>query len=295
MLERGYLMPPDYKHTGVEDPTIIEERIVMPSTLETIDEAFAQHIDEKLNIFSTTNKGWKKVPVVWLSAERSYQIKNNKNLRDSNGSVILPVMTIERTSVVKDPTKKGIFYGNIPPVNDKQGGSVVIARKINQDKTSNFANADAYRTRGQINFPRPNKKVVYQTVTIPMPVYIEINYSIILRTEHQQQMNEIITPFITKTGGINYFVFGKDQHSYEAFIQQDFSQENNIASLEMEERIYQTKVDIKVLGYIIGQDKNQDQPKIVVRENAVEAKMPRERVQLGDIPDHGEKDIFYRE
>ena len=108
-------------------------------------------------------------------------------------------------------------------------------------------------------------------------------------------MNEIITPFITKTGGINYFVFGKDQHSYEAFIQQDFSQENNIASLEMEERIYQTKVDIKVLGYIIGQDKNQDQPKIVVRENAVEAKMPRERVQLGDIPDHGEKDIFYRE
>ena len=288
-------MPPDYKHTGVEDPTIIEERIVMPSTLETIDEAFAQHIDEKLNIFSTTNKGWKKVPVVWLSAERSYQIKNNKNLRDSNGSVILPVMTIERTSVVKDPTKKGIFYGNIPPVNDKQGGSVVIARKINQDKTSNFANADAYRTRGQINFPRPNKKVVYQTVTIPMPVYIEINYSIILRTEHQQQMNEIITPFITKTGGINYFVFGKDQHSYEAFIQQDFSQENNIASLEMEERIYQTKVDIKVLGYIIGQDKNQDQPKIVVRENAVEAKMPRERVQLGDIPDHGEKDIFYRE
>ena len=288
-------MPPDYDYTGVEDPKIVEERIVMPSTLETIDEAFFEYVDQKLNIFSTTNKGWKKVPAIWLSAERSYQIKNNKNLRDSNGSIILPVMTIERTSVAKDPQRKGIYYGNIPPVNDEKGGSIVIARKINQDKTSNFANADAYRRRSQINFPMPNNKVVYQTVTIPMPVYIDINYSITLRTEHQQQMNEIVTPFITKTGGINYFTFGKNQHSYEAFIQQEFSQENNVASLESEERIYQTKVDIKVLGYIIGQDKNQDQPKIVVRENAVDNKMPRERVMVGDIPERKIKGSFYRE
>tara|TARA_Y100000034_G_C6888557_1_gene408359 strand:+ start:978 stop:1844 length:867 start_codon:yes stop_codon:yes gene_type:complete len=288
-------MPPDYGYTGVKDSKIIEERIVMPSTLETIDEAFFDYIDQKINIFSTTNKGWKKVPTIWLSAERSYQIKNNKNLRDSNGSIILPVITIERTAVVKDPQRKGIYYGNIPPVNDEKGGSIVIARKINQDKTANFANADALRTRKQINFPRPNNKVVYQTVTMPMPVYIDINYSLTLRTEHQQQMNEIVTPFITRTGGINYFTFGKDQHSYEAFIQQDFSQENNVASLEVEERIYLTKVDIKVLGYIIGQDKNQEQPKIVVRENAVDYKMPRERVMVGDIPTHSTKGPFYRE
>jgi hypothetical protein len=288
-------MAPKYDYTGVEDPSIIEERIVMPSTLETIDESFFEYVDQNLNIFSTTNKGWKKVPVIWLSAERSYQIKNNKNLRDKNGSIILPAITVERTSMVKDPSKKGTYYGNIPPVNDEKGGSIVIARKINQDKTSNFANADARRTRGQINFPRPNKKVVYQTVTMPMPVYLDITYSLTLRTEHQQQMNEIVTPFITKTGGINYFAFGKDQHQYEGFIQQDFSQENNVASLEVEERMYQTKIDIKVLGYIIGQDKNQEQPKIVVRENAVEYKMPRERVMLGDIPEHSSKGPFYRE
>jgi len=292
-------MAPKYDHTGIEDTSIIEERIIMPSSLETIDETFLKHIDQRMNIFSTTNKGWVKVPVLWLSAERANQIKNKKELRDSNGSIILPVITIERTSVVKDPEKKGIFYGNIPPAGDKKGGSITIARKINQDKTSNFANADSYRTRGQINFPRPNKKVVYETVTIPMPVYIDITYSIILRTEYQQQMNEIITPFITKTGGINYFVFGEDDHRYEAFIQQDFSQENNVSTLEAEERIYQTKVEIKALGYLIGEGKNQEQPKIIVRENAVDVKMPRERVITKDSPeavhiDSG-KESFYRE
>ena len=110
-------------------------------------------------------------------------------------------------------------------------------------------------------------------MTIPMPVYLEITYSLFLRTEYQQQMNEIVTPFITRTGGVNYFVFKKDGHSYEAFIQQDFTQDNNVASLEAEERKYQTKIDIKVLGYIIGEDKNQEQPKIVVRENALDYKM----------------------
>ena len=33
-------MPNDKDHTGVDDPSIVEERIITPSTLETIDEAF---------------------------------------------------------------------------------------------------------------------------------------------------------------------------------------------------------------------------------------------------------------
>ena len=57
--------------------------IVPPSTLETIDAAVVQHIKEKLNLFATTNKGWKKVPVLWVAPERSYQRKKNKNLRNA--------------------------------------------------------------------------------------------------------------------------------------------------------------------------------------------------------------------
>jgi hypothetical protein len=59
--------------------------------------------------------------------------------------------------------------------------------------------------------------------------------------------------------------------------------------------MYQADINIKVLGYIIGEDKNQEQPKIVIRENAVEAKMPRERVMTGDEPEHIDKRGFYRE
>ena len=285
-------------YMGIDDPSIIEERIITPSTLESIDAAFFKHIDEKFNIHCETNKGFKKTPLLWMSAERAFQIKNNREARNERDALILPVVTVRRTSVIKDPARKGIFYGNIPPVDDPQGGSIVVARRINQEKTKNFANADAYKyAHGgshQINFPTRNKKVVYRSISVPMPTYITINYDVVLTGQYQQQMNQMVTPFISKTGGINTFIITRDDHMYEAFIQQDFSQNNNVASMGEDERSYQTTVSIEVLGYLIGEDVNQDQPKIVVRENAVEVKMPREHVIMGDIPSQIGKRGFYR-
>ena len=45
-----------------------------------------------------------------------------------------------------------------------------------------------------------------ETITIPVPVYVEVTYSIRLRAEYQQQINEMLTPFLVKTGQINQFI-----------------------------------------------------------------------------------------
>jgi len=281
----------------------------MPSTLETIDYAVHNWLNEELDIHTTTNKGWKKVPIIWATAERAIQSKEDNTLRDQDGTLIFPRIIIDRTSVVKDLAKKGSVWGNIQRINDEKGGSITIARRIKQDKTSNFANADSRRLRGgvagnkQSTYPKrdslgrliENKKIVYETITMPLPVYLDITYSIIIKTEYQQQMNDLVTPFMTKTDGLNYFVMKNENHMYEAFIQGDVGLDNNIASMETEYRKYESKIDVKVLGYINGEDKNAEQPKIVIRENAVEVKFPRERVVFGDIPEHIDKRGFYKE
>ena len=46
------------------------------------------------------------------------------------------------------------------------------------------------------------------------------------------------------------------------------------------------QINFRVIGYIMGADKNEERPKIVRRENAVEIKIPREHVIVGDIPEH---------
>ena len=264
------------------------------SNMETIDNSVFKWLDEKLGIHVDSNKGRKKVPVVWISAERAYQIKREQGVRDQAGALVLPVITYERTGVTKDLAKKGSIYANILPVDDYRRGSITVARKINHNKTAKFANADSKRMKGgsdnvgkaQINFPfnkgRSNK-VVYQTISMPLPVYIEAEYQILLRAEYQQQMNEMLSPFITRPGGINSVLLEYENHRYEAFIDASLSMENNISTLEQEERKYETKIKLRVLGYLIGDEKNLETPKYVVRENAVEVKIPRERIVAGDI------------
>ena len=70
---------------------------------------------------------------------------------------------------------------------------------------------------------------------------------------------------------------------FEGFIQGDFGQSSNVAQLNEEERMYETSIKIKVLGYLIGEGPNRERPKLTLRENAVEVKIPRERVIFGDI------------
>ena len=289
-------------------PANTKEITIMPSTLETVDYAVYNWLNDSLDLHTSTQSGFEKVPVIWAGAERAYQVKRDKDARDQDGTLILPLITIERTSVTKDLSRKGSVWAALPEKNDEYGGTITVARRIKQDKTANFLNADSWRKNSdtgpnQRTFPKrdslgrlvQSEKIVYETITVPIPVYLEINYMIAIKTEYQEQMNDLVVPFMTRTGGINYFSAKHDGHSYESFIDSSFVQENNVSSLQTEQRRYETRINIRTLGYVIGQGKNQERPKIVVRENAVEVKLPREKVIMGDIPEHIDKRGFYKE
>ena len=273
-------MPPDYKPDAK-----LKDVPFQPSTIETVDYAITEWLKE-IKVHAETGKGWRPVPVLWVAAERSFSVKNDKDLRDSGGAVKLPLLTIERTSMTKDRARKGTAWANIPPVGDYKGGSIVVARRIQQKKSSAFASAKTKDIFGQKTFPYKNNKIVYETTTMPMPVYVDVTYKVSARSEYQQQMNQIMQPFITTTGGINSFYINRDGHRFEVFMQDDFSLESNVAEIGEEERYYQTTFEVKVLAYLIGAGKNQDTPKTVIRENAVEVKIGRERAILSDEIDH---------
>ena len=278
---------------------------IEPSTLETIDFALFDFINDKMSNRSTKNEGWTKVPVVWVTSERAFLSKNNKDLRDKDGTLRLPLITIERTSVAKDLNFKGSYYGS--PVNftdPTRGGRISISKRIVKDKTNNFAVADNIKNldgvrrtpKGQAHFPiKKNEKIVYETLNMPMPVYLTINYTVTVRSQYIQQMNELTTPFATLGGHINSFLIKKDDHRYETFVQSNFALNNSVSNLGLEERIYDTKFDFKVLGYIIGEGPNGERPKIIKTENAVEVKIPRERVIFGEIPERKDNKGFYRD
>ena len=65
-----------------------------------------------------------------------------------------------------------------------------------------------------------------------------------------------------------------------------------ITDMGEEERKFQTDVEIKLMGMLIGDGPNQETPKVVITENAVEVKIPRERVMTDEKPGEWDKSKF---
>jgi hypothetical protein len=378
---------------------------MLSSTIETIDYSIVSWIKEDLNLSINSNDGNLAVPVLWQAPERAFQIKHDKDLRDDAGALKLPLISIERTGITKDPARKGTFQAHYySKKKDGRSGRMVIAKRIVEDKTRNFAvvgntrranytgggglatatatititdfselnagdkvnlvatdgtnydftqgdqssvngtweattsnavtatnlmnvintssgpagtrftatvdgavitvtqstggtagnttvtltdsgtaglskaNFTGGTSRPQRYTPRINKKIVIQSLSIPIPVYVNIEYKIIIKTEYQQQMNELMTPFIARTGQINAFTMKRNGHLYEAFIDQGFTHNNNVSNLNEELRMFNSEITIRVLGYLIGEGGNDDRPIIRVDENVVELTFPSEGV-----------------
>lgn len=256
------------------------------STLEDVDFAVYNFVNDVMDINVKTNKGFKKVPIIWSGSERAFNIKDDDVLRDKNGMIVLPVVSIERVSVKKNEKSRVIPFSMVDPVGDLKGGYLTVNKVIQQDKTRNFANADAFRRRGQENFPLykrdKNDKVVYETLTIPIPIYVDVGYKIVLRTEYQEQMNDMLVPLIRISNAHRRVMVEHQSNMYEAFFGEDYTMTNNISSYESSERKYETSIDLNVYGYLIGDEKNQKQPRVVKRENAVQIRFARERIVVQD-------------
>ena len=269
--------------------TTLEEIGMLASTIETIDYAITSWVKEDLDLSAKSNRGYESVPVFWQTPERAYQVKSRRELRDDQGSLILPVLSIERTSITKDPERKGSYQAHIYEAGENgRTGRMVIARKIKQDKTRKFAVSTGTRTIAggtrQNYYPRINKQVVIQSLSIPIPVYVNVEYKIVVKTEYQEQMNQIVQPFMTRTGQINSFLLRRNGHIYEAFIDQNFEHNNNVSDLGEDLRLFETTITLRILGYLIGEGENDDRPIVRLDESVVEVTFPRESAVIPGQP-----------
>ena len=249
-----------------------------PCTMETIDTAFYRFINEKLDITCTTNEGWKKVPVKWVTPERAYQIKSDPDARDGEGSLVFPLMTIHRASVAKDPAKKGHYQANLAPLRNRR----LVGYEIQQSKTRAYASRQSVKLNDgfQPNFlvKKEVERPVYRYYYVPIPVYVTVNYELNIITNYQQQMNEIQQKLINVGSGQNYFVISQSNYNFECFMDMNFNIDNNPANMAEEERKYTSKVSTRILGYLIGEGDNKEDSLVQIVENYVDIGFPTERV-----------------
>ena len=276
-----------------------KQKTLSPSTLETVDFALYNWLNEKLDIYTDSNEGRRKVPIIWITAERAFQVKDNKELREIDSqAIIYPAMVVERTSVSKTSANERVIPGNIFAQMDRKRGAFPLYRRVVKDKTQNFQNAEAKKytkqTQDTFKLPFESSAVVYETFYTGYPVFLNMNYTIKIRTDYIQQLNEVLLPFQRFTGGINQFLVEYENHKFEAFIEDDYSISSNASNLGGEEKKFDSQIKIKVLGYITADGINQDTPFVVGRESAAKVRFTRERSSLQEKNPNND-DGFFRQ
>ena len=267
------------------------------STFETIDMALYTWLNETLDIHATTNEGIRKVSVNWFTRERAFQIKSDKESRDDNGFLDFPQIQLARTSMSLTSAAERPIPGLIRQGIDYKNNQFGFWKKVQQNKTKNFANAKSQRVYGQPNFKFNNNEIVNEWIFVPYPSYYDVNYEVQLKAIYMQQINEMMAPlqrFITPYN-TNVLMLKYSGFKYEAFVDKTFDFKSNSPEIAEAEKTYEATFKIKVLGFTTTADATQTTPNIVYRETPAKVRINRERTIFGDLNTTGDPDTPYRE
>jgi hypothetical protein len=216
-------------------------------TLEDVDQSIFNYFDKKISIHVDTDKGRSKVPIIYASGERWKLIRDNKGLRDENGTLILPLISVRRTLVDRTPGFGGMAQ-EVP--------EVTISRIIH-DKTGNMQNL--VKSRNINGFIEKKRDPVIETLTIPYPDFCIIFYEIILWAQYQSQMNEMLEKIFYNYDIRDSFVVPleydenapKNGFYFVGFRDGNLPSQSNVEEFTSQERIIKYTYNIKVPVYLI--------------------------------------------
>jgi hypothetical protein len=121
-----------------------------------VDKAVYDFFDKRLSLSVDDGKGRKKASVILAAGERWKLTRDNKNLRDENGTLILPLVSIKRVNIDRTPGSSALAQ-EVPYIQVKANRHA---------KTSNMQNlVEQRRTNG---FPQPKRNPVDEFLTIIM-------------------------------------------------------------------------------------------------------------------------------
>lgn len=263
--------------------------IEIPScTIEDIDRAIFNLFNEDLPLFYELKKQTKRVPIVFASGERFALISRKKPLRDNSNALILPIISILRSSISAE-NEMGLPSNQVVPhiikkkISRKDVQYQRLQNKLNLTNsddlpTSNsFLNSDSGSTQqnaqaGRIATRRSTKNSVVsrsdsmleqsiddniiEVIEMPPPKFLTVTYDIMIWAQYVQQMNEILMSIISNSQNFSQRTFRIETtkgYNFVAYMDAALSSNNNFDEFTSDERLIRESFSMKVPGYILGE------------------------------------------
>lgn len=259
--------------------------VTIPSCgIDDLELALFDMFDKELSFEVTVHKETpkKKVPVIFASGEKWSAIKNSKGIRDKTGSLILPLITIVRTSfdqnISSDTCGRGI---------NQQTGEIVVKRKlssldrdyqniVNRLYIKNQKNvavdstevvAGGVSTEREVGSLSQDSDVLdgclmvpdhlenmWEVISIPSPQFYSTAYDVTFWTQHVFQMDEMIEKLLSSLlvpGNYLRLDSSKGYWFLARMESESISPETNFSDHARAERSIMSKISLRAYGYLV--------------------------------------------
>lgn len=251
--------------------------------IEDVDTALFNMFEKELKFeVSQQNGQAKNVPVIFASGEKWALLKRGKALRDKTNALILPLITITRSSITQD------FSADIAGRGiNQQTGEIVIKRRLDPSDRTYQSLINRMRIKNQQNLALPPDEVVegdigtlrdvgdlssnpdviaggylgqnlrnnvYQILTIPAPQFYTAKYDVTFWTQYTTHMNQMIEKLISSylpQGNALKLNTPKGYWFIARVEGNSFTPETNFDDMTTDERMIRCKFSINVQAYLI--------------------------------------------
>ena len=270
---------------------VAEDFKIPPAGIEQIDRAVFELFDNRLSFEVKVKDQLEKVPVVFSTGERFALTRRDSPIRDKNNTLILPIISIHRTSIDHTPSQGG--YGT--PISYRDQQSYVVRKKLdhrdrdyqkiinkmgirnqknvasrnnfssNNNFPGNIASPGSVASRRQgrnlsfLDDPKGNflrKDIgnnIFEIITVPYPTFATMNFQVTFWTQYMQQMNQMIETMFSQFDGQDhgFAIKSKSGYEYVAYIKSPLNNADNFSDFSQDERIIKYSFDVTVPGYFI--------------------------------------------
>jgi hypothetical protein len=199
-------------------------------TLKDIDTSVLNHIKNVIRPTIEEAGEIIKVPVLYANEERWKSIRKDGVLRDRNGSIMLPIITLRRTEVAFSDTMPMSFD------NDLKGKYINVSRV---KKWSKYNRYDRFSVLTGIN-------PTHDIIVSGMPDHVNCTYSVTLFANYMEQMNYLSELFLEHLG--TYF---GDSEDYKFLSDASGGITSAIEMDAAGERLVKNELGITIRAYVI--------------------------------------------
>lgn len=229
---------------------------VIPSCgVEDLDLSVFNLFDKQIPLYYDLHGETKKVPVIFATGERFALLRRKRPIVDRNGALILPLISITRSSLENTPAK-GIANNQMFPhvVTKRISEKDLEHRQIKNYEQLRNVNGEDLALEPDISLKPSLDRNIIETIEMPPVKYFGAVYEISIWSSFTQQMNNILETIMnayTLNPGQQFRLESDKGYTFSAFVDGSISQDTNYADFTDAERYIKYNMTLNTTGYII--------------------------------------------